>query len=107
MEPRAVPSDRKIAHRTCAIQQAHSVRLSQPDGMCSSVAHGPSQSGCVTIRAVMGFGVRLSFAERMLRPMLWLAAVLLGLPEVALADDSERWPAPFGGYFNATFTGTS
>ena len=24
--------------------------------------------------------------------------------EGVLADDNERWPAPFGGFFNASFT---
>src|SRR6266508_277806 len=35
--------------------------------------------------------------------LLFLLCLVCGA-EGALADDNERWPAPFGGFFNATFT---
>lgn len=49
----------------------------------------------------------LPFAQRMLGLAFWLLACLLCAPELALAEDAERWSAPFGGAFNATFTVTS
>ena len=41
------------------------------------------------------------------RICLLLLALLACVPACALADDDERWHAPFGGFFNATFTATS
>src|SRR5262245_23981955 len=41
------------------------------------------------------------------RIFLLLLACLAGMPASALADNDERWHAPFGGFFNAAFTVTS
>jgi len=49
---------------------------------------------------------RRSTAPRAFCLLLSLLCLVCGA-EGALADDNERWPAPFGGTFNATFTVTS
>jgi len=49
----------------------------------------------------MAFLIRLASVRRV------LIVALCSVSWAALADDSERWQAPFGGYFNATFTGAS
>jgi uncharacterized protein (TIGR02001 family) len=39
--------------------------------------------------------------------LLFLAIALIAVSSLARADDAEKWHAPFGGTFNASFTATS
>ena len=49
----------------------------------------------------------LPFAARVVNPAICLLACLVGAPEIAMADQDGRWQAPFGGFFNASFTAAS
>jgi uncharacterized protein (TIGR02001 family) len=55
----------------------------------------------------MAFQTRLPFAHRVLAVACCLLSWLLLGPDAASAEESERWNAPFGGFFNASFTATS